>query len=314
MMATQHIPVMLKECMAALSPKAGEIMVDGTLGLGGHAAHLVEAVGPAGIVIGFDWDLDMMSIAKKNLPTIGLVHADYRAIPEALEVLAGSDRFQIDIQSRVKLAEPRVDGILLDMGLNSAQIEDPSRGISFMENGPLDMRMDRSEGETAADYLNSASEDHLDKVLKEYGEEAWSRKIAKVIVDRRKDSPLATTQDLIDCVLAAIPPSKREKRIHPATRTFQAIRIEVNQELADLEEHFVRIAQCLRPGGRFAVLSYHSLEDRPLKRAMKSLEATGKFTSLNKGGETPSQEEIERNRRSRSARLRGVVKNKEEQQ
>jgi 16S rRNA (cytosine1402-N4)-methyltransferase len=313
MMATQHIPVMLKECLAALDPKVGEVMVDGTLGLGGHAAHLVEAVGPAGAVIGFDWDLDMMAIAKKSLPSIGLVHADYRAIPEALQVLSGSDRFVVDIQNPVKISEPFVDGILLDMGLNSAQIEDPSRGISFMENGPLDMRMDRSEGMTAAEYLNSASEDHLDKVLKEFGEEAWSRKIAKVIVDRRKDKELATTQDLIDCVLAAIPLSKREKRIHPATRTFQAIRIEVNQELADLEEHFIRIANCLRPGGRMAVLSYHSLEDRPLKKAVKSLEATGKFISLNKGGETPSQEEIERNRRSRSARLRGVTKVKEEQ-
>jgi 16S rRNA (cytosine1402-N4)-methyltransferase len=313
MMATQHIPVMLKECLAALDPKVGEVMVDGTLGLGGHAAHLLEAVGPAGVVIGFDWDLDMMAIAKKNLPSIGLVHADYRAIPEALLVLSGSDRFVVDIQNSVKISEPLVDGILLDMGLNSAQIEDPSRGISFMENGPLDMRMDRSEGMTAAEYLNSASEDHLDKVLKEFGEEAWSRKIAKVIVDRRKERELETTQDLIDCVLAAIPLSKREKRIHPATRTFQAIRIEVNQELADLEEHFIRIANCLRPGGRMAVLSYHSLEDRPLKKAVKSLEATGKFISLNKGGETPSQEEIERNRRSRSARLRGVIKVKEEQ-
>jgi 16S rRNA (cytosine1402-N4)-methyltransferase len=304
---------MLKECLAALDPKVGEVMVDGTLGLGGHAAHLLEAVGPAGVVIGFDWDLDMMAIAKKNLPSIGLVHADYRAIPEALLVLSGSDRFVVDIQNSVKISEPLVDGILLDMGLNSAQIEDPSRGISFMENGPLDMRMDRSEGMTAAEYLNSASEDHLDKVLKEFGEEAWSRKIAKVIVDRRKERELETTQDLIDCVLAAIPLSKREKRIHPATRTFQAIRIEVNQELADLEEHFIRIANCLRPGGRMAVLSYHSLEDRPLKKAVKSLEATGKFISLNKGGETPSQEEIERNRRSRSARLRGVIKVKEEQ-
>ncbi|MCC7103280.1 MAG: 16S rRNA (cytosine(1402)-N(4))-methyltransferase RsmH [Fimbriimonadaceae bacterium] len=284
MAALRHEPVMLSEVLEVLAIQPGDFAVDGTLGLAGHAKEMAKA---GASILGVDWDESMLREAKSELPAAEFVHADYREIPEIL-------------------GERRANAILLDLGLNSAQIDDPERGISFMQDGPLDMRMDRSRGESAASFLNRASEDQIEKVIREYGEEKWSRRIAKVIVERRREKPLRTTQDLVDCILAAVPVAARDKRIHPATRTSQGVRIAINHELEDLETALAEIARCLAIGGRMVVLSYHSLEDRAVKRAFRELAREGEFEDLFRKPLEPSQEEINRNRRSRSAKLRAV--------
>lgn len=295
----QHVPVMLAEVLEILPLKAGAIVVDGTLGLAGHGKELATRIAPGGLFLGLDWDLDMLEAAKERIGnidgvTISLRHADYRALPTVLtEVCSESGR------------PPHADAILLDLGLNSAQLDDPSRGISFRESGPLDMRMDRTKGEPASALLNRATPFEIERILRNFGDENWARKIAQVIVDRRKTKPLQSTQDLIDCVLAAIPPSKRESRIHPATRTFQAVRIAVNHELDDLDEVILGIARCLSPLGVLAVLSYHSGEDRAAKVAMRAASREG-FTEIFRKPLLPSESEVRRNPRSRSAKLRAL--------
>ncbi len=295
MSEARHDPVMLAEVLEVLPLKAGGVAVDGTLGLAGHAKEFAARVAPGGTLVGMDWDASMLEIAKERLAHIEgvkleFVHGDYRGLPDELE--------KRGIEA---------DGILLDLGLNSAQIADSERGIAFKDEGPLDMRMDRSSGEPASSMLNRMSLDQIERVLWEYGDERWARAIARKIVERRKDSPLRTTQDLVECVLAAIPVKARDKRIHPATRTFQAVRIAVNRELEDLEETFVEIAKHLAPGGVLAVLSYHSGEDRAMKRAAKELLDLG-FEELYKKPKLPTSEEIARNPRSRSAKLRAIRK------
>lgn len=317
MTALRHDPVMLTEVLQQLSLAPGEVALDGTLGFAGHAKEMLARVLPGGTLIGFDWDRETMDQAAEILPksSVVLVNADYRFIPEALRFLAGGEDeggFKIVAGEAPAGFDGFVDAILLDLGLNSQQIDDRSRGMSFLEDGPLDMRLDRSRERTAADFLNTAAEDAIEKVLREYGEERWSRQIARVIVDRRKLRPLETTSDLVDCIFAAVPPAKRDKRIHPATRSFQGIRIEVSGELDNLEEAIVEICGCLRQGGRIVVLSYHSLEDRAVKRAFRALVADGNFEDLNRKPWTPTQEEIGRNRRSRSAKLRAIRRIKEE--
>ncbi|MBL8059376.1 MAG: 16S rRNA (cytosine(1402)-N(4))-methyltransferase RsmH [Chthonomonas sp.] len=284
MAALRHEPVMLSEVLEVLAIQPGDFAVDGTLGLAGHAKEMAKA---GASILGVDWDESMLADAKKELPGAEFAHADYREIPTIL-------------------GERRADAILLDLGLNSAQIDDPERGISFMQEGPLDMRMDRSRGESASSFLNRASEDQIEKVIREYGEERWSRRIAKVIVERRRENPLRTTQDLVDCVHAAVPVAARDKRIHPATRTYQGVRIAVNRELEDLETALIEIAKCLKVGGRMVVLSYHSLEDRAVKRAFRELAQDGEFEDLFRKPLEPSEEEVARNRRGRSAKLRAV--------
>lgn len=292
----KHDPVMLAEILEVLPLAPGGVAVDGTLGLAGHAKEFAKRIAPGGTLLGMDWDEGMLEIAKERLSqeldlydlSVLLVHGDYRGLAEEL-----SER------------NLEADGILLDLGLNSAQIEDSERGIAFKEEGPLDMRMDRSAGEPASSMLNRASLDQIERILWEYGDERWARAIARKIVERRKEQPLRTTQDLVDCVLAAIPAGARDKRIHPATRTFQAVRLAVNRELEDLEETFVEIAKRLKPGGVLAVLSYHSGEDRAMKHAVKELADEG-YEELYKKPKTPTPEEIARNPRSRSAKLRAV--------
>ncbi len=306
----RHDPVMLEEVLRELRIQPGAFVVDGTLGLAGHARKMLELAQPGGFLLGTDWDETMLAEAAETLrgQAAALVHGDYRLIPE---VLSGEgDGWRLFAGEAIPDRKP--DAILLDLGLNSAQIEDPSRGISFMEEGPLDMRMDRSRGESASSFLNRASEDQIEKVLREFGEENWSRRIAKVIVDRRKQSPLRTTTDLVECVLAAVPPAMRDKRLHPATRVFQGLRIALNHEMDDLEGGIADIARCLAPGGRMVVLSYHSLEDRATKRAFRALAETGGFEDLYRKPLEPTQEEVARNRRSRSAKLRALTRVKEE--
>jgi 16S rRNA (cytosine1402-N4)-methyltransferase len=280
---------MVKEVLEALALKPGFTVVDGTLGLGGHTLEFIKAVDPDGKVVGFDWDKDMLAIAREriNVPprvNIQLHNLDFKQIPDEVG---------------------EVNGVLLDLGLNSAQVDDQTRGLSFQQDGPLDMRMDREHREPASAVLNRMSPVQIEQMLQEYGDERWARAIAKKIVERRKESPLKTTEDLKQCVLAAIPTGARDKRIHPATRTFQAVRIYVNGEFDGLSEAIKRIAHCLLPEGRLAILSYHSGEDRIVKHALRELLDQG-FEELYRKPLTPTDTEISRNPRSRSAKLRAI--------
>ena len=291
MAQAKHDPVMMDEVLDALGLRSGAVVVDATLGLAGHASRMADAIVPHGTLVGFDWDVSMLEIAKERLrekPGIRFVpvRADYRAMRETMNDLG-----------------LKADGILMDLGLNSAQIEDPSRGIAFREEGPLDMRMDRSSGEPASALLNRLGPDEIETMLWTYGDERWARAIAKTIVARRKDRPLRTTGDLVDAVLAAVPAGARDKRIHPATRTFQAVRIAVNRELDELDGAMSDAARCLAPGGTLAVLSYHSGEDRQVKRAFRALAEEG-FDEPFRKPQEPTSEEVARNPRSRSAKLR----------
>jgi 16S rRNA (cytosine1402-N4)-methyltransferase len=281
---------MLREVTEGLRLRPGITVADGTLGLGGHSLEMAKLISPGGTLVGIDWDAEMLEVARKRLEKVQgvdfrLYHSDYRRVYECLR----------DASLR------GADAILLDLGLNNAQIDDATRGISFRLLGPLDMRMDRSKGQSAASFLNSASLAQIERVLREFGDERWARRIAEVIVDRR---PLSTTEDLVDCVMAAVPPAKRERRIHPATRTFQAVRIHVNQELERLQDAIEGAALCLNPGGRMAVLSYHSGEDRAVKRAFRALSDTDDFILLNKKPTVPGEQEQRDNPKSRSAKLR----------
>ena len=282
---------MMEEVLDVLALRPGGVAVDGTLGLAGHASRMADALAPGGTLVGFDWDASMLEIATEKLgekPGVRFIpiHADYRAMRETLASQA-----------------LRADGILMDLGLNSAQIADPSRGIAFRADGPLDMRMDRSAGEPASALLNRLSPDEIETILWNYGDERWARAIAKAIVARRKDRPLRTTADLVDVVQAAVPTGARDKRIHPATRTFQAVRIAVNRELDELDVAVTDAAMGLAPGGVLAVLSYHSGEDRQVKKAFRAL-AGEEFVESTRKPLEPTPEEVARNPRSRSAKLR----------
>lgn len=290
-MEARHDPVMMDEVLAALRLRPGSVAVDATLGLAGHASRMAELIAPGGTLVGFDWDATMLKLAEAKLrDKYGIrflpIHADYRAMRATLGELG-----------------LEADGILMDLGLNSAQIEDSTRGIAFREDGPLDMRMDRSTGEPASALLNRLSPDEIERILWNYGDERWARAIAKAIVARRKERPLRTTYDLVDTILAAVPAGARDKRIHPATRTFQAVRIAVNRELEGLDEAVKNAAHCLAPGGTLVALSYHSGEDRQVKRAFRELSGDIFEEPLRKPQE-PTQEEVARNPRSRSAKLR----------
>ena len=283
-----HRPVLLDEALELLAVKRGGFYVDGTLGLGGHAAEILRRSAPDGRLLGTDRDAETLSRARGYLAEFGervrIVHADFRAIPT---LLAGH----------------APDGILLDLGMSSAQLDDPERGLSFQADGPLDMRLDRSEGTTAADIVNRMRERELADLIYRYGEERASRRIARAIVDAR---PLRTTRELAEVVRRASPRSGRPG-LHPATRTFQALRIHVNRELEGLGLAIRALALCLRPGGRMAVIAFHSLEDREVKQAFRALAAEG-FSLPTKKPLRPGDRETGRNPRARSARLRGIAR------
>jgi 16S rRNA (cytosine1402-N4)-methyltransferase len=288
-----HEPVMAAEVLRSLNLKPGGVAVDGTLGLGGHARQMAEHISPGGTLIACDRDSSMLAEAKLRLEgvegvTMHLLHQDFK-----------------DVAGSLRERGLRADGILLDLGLNSAQIDDPERGISFLHDGPLDMRMDRSQGESAAAWLNRATAVEIENTLFEFADERWSRKIASKIIERRATHPLSRTGDLVACVLEAVPPAARDKRIHPATRTFQAVRMRVNHELDGLEDALKNIAGILRPGGVLSVLSFHSGEDRIVKQTFRYL-AQNDFLLLNKKPLIPTEEECRRNVRSRSAKLRSL--------
>jgi 16S rRNA (cytosine1402-N4)-methyltransferase len=289
--ADVHEPVMLEEVRGHLAPERGGIFVDCTVGLGGHAQMLLRA--GATRVIGLDRDQAALSMAGERLREFGdrveLVHSDFRDLRTVLDARG--------VQS--------VDGVLADLGVSSLQLDAPDRGFSFRRDEPLDMRMDRSSGPTAADAIATADAETLADVIYAYGEERHSRRIARAIVTARQTEPIRRTGQLADIVRRAMP-RKGYARIDPATRTFQAIRIWVNRELDGLETFLVQAADRLRTGGRVVVISFHSLEDRIVKHTFRSMAAGGAFLVRTKRPQVPGDAEISTNPRARSAKLRAL--------
>jgi 16S rRNA (cytosine1402-N4)-methyltransferase len=285
-MATIHIPVMPREILEWLAPQPGETMVDGTLGGAGHTRMLAERVGDAGQVLSFDRDPQALAAAEevlRGLP-IKLVHANYAELRSVLR--------QLEIDA--------VDGILLDLGLSSDQLADRERGFSFESEGPLDLRFDPTEGQPAHHLLAHLREAPLADLIYQYGEERYSRRIARKIVEVRRERPLRTAAELADLVRKCVPRSKHE-RIDRATRTFQALRIAVNDELGALERLLRDAPECLAPGGRIAIISFHSLEDRIVKEAFR---ADDRWEILTKKPLVATDDEVLQNPRARSAKLR----------
>jgi len=305
-MAIIHRPVMVNEVIASLNCKPGGIYVDGTVGGGGHAYEILRATAPEGVVIGIDIDEMALKEARERLSEFGermvLVKGNYVEIDEILR--------QRGISA--------VDGILLDLGISSFQLDEPSRGFSFRYDAPLDMRMDKSQELTAYDLVNSLTEDELAHLIYAYGEEKRAKKIARAIVKERKLHLISTTGQLTSLISEVIAPFKKG-RIHPATKTFQALRIAVNQELTNLPLAIRKALDVLKAGGRFSIISFHSLEDRIVKQEFRKWERgcqclpgtfpcrcgyERKIKVLTKKPVTPKSEELLSNARARSAKLR----------
>ncbi len=284
-----HLSVLLDEVIQFLNPEDGKVYVDGNLGLGGHSGAILEASSPAGRVIGFDWDQEALSQARVNLAKyqgrIDYVRRNFAEIEEELKNrgIAG------------------VDGLVLDLGLSSLQLDTSNRGFSFQGSQSLDMRMDIRRPETAADLLNHVSEEELADIFYFYGEERQARRIAANITDTRKQHPFVTTDQLVSVVEKSVPRRFWPKKIHVATKVFQALRIAVNGELDNLEKILGALDRVICPGGRICIISFHSLEDRLVKRAFRDNPALEVITSK---PVKASSEEVAVNSRSRSARMR----------
>jgi len=288
----EHIPVLLNEVIEYLHPQEKDIFVDGTLGLGGHAIEVLKKIGPLGRLVGIDRDEYALKIVKQKLSFFveqcHFVHEDYRNIDKVLN--------RLEIQN--------VDGILLDVGVSSLQMDDPDRGFSLKSDAPLDMRMDQDNPITAYDLINSLSEKEIEQILRDFGEERYYRRIAHRIVAERQKSQIKTTQELRNVVMRAMPFNKKYQKIHPATRTFQAFRIAVNRELESLQVALDKCVNSLSIGGRLGVISFHSLEDRIVKHRFRELAKEEKVKLLVKKPIRPSDDEIKNNPRSRSAKFR----------
>jgi 16S rRNA (cytosine1402-N4)-methyltransferase len=297
-----HVPVLLKEAIDFLAVRRGGIYIDATVGLGGHSLELAKRLGAQGRLIGFDKDPKALEIARTVVGSRSSAVGQETDWPR-VELIHGSF---------VGLADDRrpttegVDGILADLGVSSLQFGDPARGFSFQADGPLDMRMNPMSEPTAEQVVNQFDERELADLIYEFGEERRSRRIARAIV--RSRTRLTTAQLAAVISTAARPMNQAERRIHPATRTFQALRIFVNRELDDLRKLMQAAPQLLKPGGRLVVISFHSLEDRIVKDAMREGAKLGQYRLLTKKPVTASEEEIDRNPRSRSAKLRVAEK------
>jgi 16S rRNA (cytosine1402-N4)-methyltransferase len=291
-MGSQHIPVLVEEVMNLLRCEAHKTYVDATVGGGGHALEILKRASPDGIVIGIDWDEEAIAEAKRELAPFGdrikIFRENFVRLPDLLEALNISE----------------VDGILLDLGLSSLQLEKKERGFSLKGEGPLDMRMDQRISRTAADLLDGLSFQELESTLREFGEERWAKRIARAILQEREKKPVGTTQELRQIVHWAIPRRFHPRKIDPATRTFQAFRIRVNEELENLRRVLETGWTFLKRGGRICVISFHSLEDRMVKETFRRLDRDGVMRRITKKPITPSEEEKQRNPRSRSAKLR----------
>ena len=308
-MEFRHEPVLLNEVLEWLNVQPGGIYADGTLGGGGHSEAILQRAGDGGRLYGIDRDPAAIEAASLRLHAYPGFHAIRGNFHDVKELLVGE-------------CAPLLDGALIDLGVSSHQLDTPERGFSYHEDAPLDMRMDPTSGITGAQWLQSASQQEITKVLLEYGEERWAARIAQFVVERRKNAPVATTGDLVRIIDDAIPKAVRRKdEGHPARRTFQAIRIAVNDELAPLSKALNDFVNCLKPGGRLCVITFHSLEDRLVKLAFRNMQnpcicppkapictcgkkPVGKV--LAGGAVPPTQEEVARNPRSRSAKLRAV--------
>jgi len=296
--ASAHQPVLREEVLRLLRPTGRRILLDCTVGLGGHAEAMLESAGPEALLIGTDVDEGNLRLARQRLARFGgqvrLFLANFTQLPAVL----------------AEAGAPKADLLLADLGISSNQLDDPGRGLSFMVDGPLDMRLDPSGPRTAADLLADLSERELADVIYAYGEERYSRRIARAIVAARAREPILRTTQLARIVQASYPaPAKRSRKgVHPATRTFQALRIAVNDELANLERLLELVPELLAPRGRAGVISFHSLEDRRVKQAFARLDKAGWARVLTKKPLTPTAQEIEKNLRSRSAKLRVIEK------
>lgn len=303
-MMNTHYPVMLSEVLLGLNIRPDGIYVDATFGRGGHSRAILSALGPHGRLFALDQDLTAVEYAKEKIndPRFQITHANFSDMKVCMETLG---------------IYGKVSGILMDLGVSSPQLDDASRGFSFMRTGPLDMRMNTTSGITAADYVNLSSADDMAKVFYEYGEEKFAKRIASAIVAARSIKPFCTTQDLVDVIVSAQP--RRDPNKHPATRVFQALRIEVNQELNVLKQALKDAEDALEKYGRLAVISFHSLEDRMVKRFLEKSEKGPELPShlpipaylqyqskLKRIGRAikPSERELAENPRSRSAILR----------
>lgn len=286
MSETVHIPVLLHECVESLNIQPGGIYVDGTFGGGGHSRAIAKAVGENGTVISIDQDADTFDRASPWLEDypIQLVHANFRKLPRILK--------ELGIKS--------VNGILLDLGFSSDQLADENRGFSFASDGELDLRFDSSRGEPAWKLVNRLSAKHLADIIYHNGEERFSRRISAKIVETRRTSPIRYVGEFVDLVRSVVPRSKNHS-IDPATRTMQALRIEVNDELGSLDDALQQFPDLLAPGGRFSIISFHSLEDRRVKNAFRD---HALLENLTKKPILPSEEELRVNSRAKSAKLR----------
>lgn len=303
----KHISVLLDECIKYLNIRPDGVYVDGTLGLGGHSEAILERLTAGGTLIGIDRDDYALEDAGKRLARFGkqavLVKGNFGDVASIL----------------TKLGIPKVDGMMFDLGVSSPQLDDPARGFSYMKDAPLDMRMDERAPLTAAHILNTWSEAELRSILWRYGEERYSGRIAAAIVARREEKPFETTFELVDVIRGAMPAAALREKQHPAKRSFQGIRIAVNDELGSLERMLAEAPDRLETGGRLLVISFHSLEDRMVKESIRSREAgctcpkefpvctcgfVQTLKSVTRKPVAPTKEEMERNPRARSARLR----------
>jgi 16S rRNA (cytosine1402-N4)-methyltransferase len=301
-----HVPVLLEEIVAALDIREDETYIDGTFGRGGHSAAILARLGVRGRLLAFDQDPEAHANRALEDPRLELIHARFSTMKEALAARGVH----------------QVAGVLLDIGVSSPQLDQAHRGFSFAREGPLDMRMDTTRGETAAEWLNRADEKQIREVIWTYGEERFAKAVAAAIVDARNREPFSTTRQLAEVVGSAV--RTREPGQHPATRTFQALRIFINQELEELEVTLPQAADLLQPGGRLAVVSFHSLEDRIVKNFIRTRSQADtlprgvpvraadlprpQLTAVGKAVK-PSEAEVRRNPRARSAMLRVAEKN-----
>ena len=301
-----HKSVLLDETIEGLNIREGKIYLDGTLGGAGHSREILKKLKGTGLLIGIDQDIEALEVAKERLSdykNVEFFNLNYINFEKALDEL-GIDK---------------IDGVLLDIGVSSYQFDNPERGFSYRFDAPLDMRMDQELEISARDIVNTYSESEITRIIKEYGEEKWAARIAKFIVDERKTKSIETTFELVEIIKNAIPASARRNGPHPAKRTFQALRIEVNRELDVLEDSIERFVHRLNPGGRIAIITFHSLEDRIVKNAFKYLEkdcicppSSPICTCDKKKGIkiltrkpiTASEEELKENKRSHSSKLR----------
>jgi 16S rRNA (cytosine1402-N4)-methyltransferase len=308
-----HTAVMVDEAIGYLALKRGDVVLDCTVGAAGHSKEILRKITPSGKLIGLDIDAEILNIAEKELAEFKndfiLRQRNFRelnAVLTDLKIDKVDPAISKEIFDMIK-RKGGVDGLLFDLGVSSYQLESPQRGFSFNKDGPLDMRMGL-DGKTAYDLVNYLGKEDMADIFFKLGQERYARRIAEAIISQRKARPVRTSLDLSGIILRAMPRNKKWQKIHPATRVFQALRIAVNDELGSLEEGLKKALDVLAKGARICVISFHSLEDRIVKNNFKTFEKEGKIKILTKKPVKPTNEEISRNPRSRSAKLRAAVK------